>query len=141
MYSTIISDVKNYPLVSKFLRAVLSIFHSTATVEGAINTTRNILNERSHRLNDKTLNARKIVKTAVSSANSKCCYDYDTSDNIYIRNWRQSRGEYVKFNNNNSQPAPEEDSDSDVNTPGDSLSSVVGKLLFSDILLTSYHRS
>merc|ERR1712112_71385 len=57
----------NFHTLAKVIRSVLSIFHGTASVEGAINVTRNILSERSHRLTDDNLNARKIVKSAVKA--------------------------------------------------------------------------
>ena len=61
VWKHIIEKESRFPLMSRVLKSVLSIFHSTATVEGAINTTRNILGERAHNLLDKNLNARKIV--------------------------------------------------------------------------------
>ena len=68
---------EQFPLMSKLLTAVLSIFHSTASVEGAINTTRNILGDRAHNLSDVNLSSRKKVKSAVKVSESKCCFNYD----------------------------------------------------------------
>ena len=85
VWSKIISDAR-FPNTSSLLKAALSLFHSTATVEGSIQTTRNILNERAHRLLDRNLNARKIVKSAVRNSNSQCCYDYDLSKKNYMSN-------------------------------------------------------
>ena len=74
----------NYPTLSKVIRSVLSIFHGTASVEGAIKVTRNILSERSHRLTDENLNARKIVKSAVKARTEMtCCFDHDISGKKY----------------------------------------------------------
>ena len=75
---------------------MFSIFHSTATVKGAINTTRNVLGERAHTLSDDNLNARKVVKSAVKNSNAKCCYDYNFNEKIYTKNWKNARGNYDK---------------------------------------------
>ena len=65
-----------FPNLNLVLRSSLSIFHSTASVEGAVNITRNILGDRSHSLTEPNIEAKKIVKSAVNEAPSVCCYDY-----------------------------------------------------------------
>ena len=85
-----------FPILSKFLKGSLSIFHSTATVEGAINTTRNILGERSHRLKDENLCAKKLIKSGVKVAKSKCCFDYDVGDPVYMKNWHNASKNVTK---------------------------------------------
>ena len=114
VWKGIISDEAKFPLMSKLLRSCLSIFHSTATVEGSINTTRNILNERGHSMMDETLNARKTMKSAVKKASSKCCFDYKIEDQQYFSNWNNAPGEYVKTQKkgiNVEQSSDEDDSD------------------------------
>ena len=83
VWKPIISSGK-FPNLAKVLRSVLSIFHGTASVEGAINITRNMLSEQSHRLTDGNLNAKKIVKSAIKAkSKSNCCYDHDISNKKY----------------------------------------------------------
>ena len=98
VWNPIIVDEAQFPCMSRLLRGSLSIFHSTATVEGAINTTRNILNERAHQMLDENLNARKHVKSAVKNS-GKCCYDFDVNGPSFKKNWYNSRGEYMKIRN------------------------------------------
>ena len=43
----------------------ISIFHATASVEGAVNFTRNILGDRSHNLTEPNIEAKKVVKSGV----------------------------------------------------------------------------
>ena len=53
--------------------------------------TRNILSERSHRLTDDNLNARKIVKSAVKArTETTCCFDHDISGQKYHDDWNNS---------------------------------------------------
>ena len=53
--------------------------------------TRNILSERSHRLTDDNLNARKIVKSAVKAmTKTTCCFDHDISGKKYHDDWNDS---------------------------------------------------
>ena len=91
VWKTIVLSEK-FPNLAKVLRSVLSIFHETASVEGAINVIRNMLSERSHRLTDENLNAKKIVKSAIKAkSNSNCCYDHDISDKKYQHDWNEDR--------------------------------------------------
>ena len=83
VWGEVIKDDASYPVFSKLLEAVLSIFHSTATVEGAINTTRNILN----------LNARKTIKSANKNSLSVCCYDFDVNSENHKRNLDKAHSE------------------------------------------------
>ena len=111
VWKEILSNEIDFPLMSKLLRAVFSIFHSTATVEGAINTTRNILKERSHSLLDVNLNARKQVKSSVKNSNAKCCFDFKVDSDDHRKNWSNSYGEYVKQGVNNVNNNSDDDSD------------------------------
>ena len=53
--------------------------------------TRNILSERSHRLTDENLNAKKIVKSAVKArTKTTCCFDHDISSQKYHDDWNDS---------------------------------------------------
>ena len=90
IWRPIIKNQHEFPILSKFLKGALCMFHSTATVEGAINTTRNILGERSHNMKDENLNARKQIKSAVKISKAECCYDYDLSDKAYHENWKKA---------------------------------------------------
>ena len=65
-------------------------------MEGSINTTRNILNERAHSLLDQNLNARKTIKSAVKASAASCCFEYDVSDREYLVDWNNSYGESKK---------------------------------------------
>jgi hypothetical protein len=80
----------------KLLMASLSIFHGTASVEGSVNVTRNILGDRSHNLSDINLESKKMVKSAVCEAPSHCCYDFDVDDQAYHSNWMKARAEWRK---------------------------------------------
>ena len=60
-----IIENKEFPILSRVLRGAMSIFHSTASVEGAVNDTRNVLGDRSHNLLDDNLISRKILKSAI----------------------------------------------------------------------------
>ena len=84
--------IKNskFPVLKKLLMGVLSMFHSTASVEGEISITRNVLGDRSHRIKDDTLEAKKIIKSAVIEAPADCCYDFDVADEIYYEDWNSS---------------------------------------------------
>ena len=87
---------KKFPNLSKMLKASLTFFHGTASVEGAVNTTRNTLGERRHRLIDGNLNARKMMKDAVKVSDSECCYDFDLLTKPFLANWRCAWKDVVK---------------------------------------------
>jgi len=78
-----------FPLISKVLKGCLTIFHTTASVEGAINTTSNTLGDRSHSMTDEMLSSRKLVKSAVKGASIKCCIDFMLEDEKYFDNWKK----------------------------------------------------
>ena len=59
-------------------------------MEGAVNTTRNILGDRSHRLTEPNIEAKKIVKSAVQEAPSVCCFDYKITKDHHA-NWTKAR--------------------------------------------------
>ena len=80
---------EEFPVLTQVLKSALSIFHATTSVEGAVNTTRNILGDRSHRLTDSNLEARKILKSLVKEAPSDCCYDFKVSHNHHD-NWKKA---------------------------------------------------
>ena len=86
---------EEFPVLTQVLKSALSIFHATASVEGAVNTTRNILGDRSHRLTDSNLEARKILKSLVKEAPSDCCYDFKVSHNHHD-NWKKAFEECMK---------------------------------------------
>ena len=92
----IILNKENFPVMSRFLKSTLSVFHGTASVEGAINITRNLLGDRSHRLTDTNLESKKIVKSAVREAPTTCCFDHDISGKAYHTNWDKSWEENKK---------------------------------------------
>ena len=120
VWKKVIENELKFPLMSKVLKGALSIFHSTATVEGSINTTRNILGERAQRLHDKNLNARKVIKSAVKNSSAKCCFDYNVMEERYMKNWNNARGNYVKDNLKNQSVrdvSREEEDDSDPDNP------------------------
>jgi hypothetical protein len=82
---------KSYPIMSKLLSAALSLFHSTAAVEGSVCDTRNFLKDRAHRSTDKILEAKMTVQSSIRSAKTQCCYDYDYETSCHINDWRSSR--------------------------------------------------
>ena len=86
---------EEFPVLTQVLKSALSIFHATTSVEGAVNTTRNILGDRSHRLTDSNLEARKILKSSVKLAPSDCCYDFKVSHNHHD-NWKKAFEECMK---------------------------------------------
>ena len=80
---------KKFPTLSKLLKATLSMFHGNASVEGSVNNTRNTLGDRSHSLTDETLESRNIIKSAIKSSSSKCCFDFNISEE-HIRTYKES---------------------------------------------------
>ena len=98
-----------FPNMSKLLRASFSIFNSTASAEGAVNDTRNVLRDRSHRLINDNLNSRKVVKSAIRASGSKCCYDYDISNPKYHENWKTAWGSFKESKLHKEQSSDEED--------------------------------
>ena len=84
------------PVLRKFLMSALSIFHGTASVEGAVNVTRNLLGDRSHRLTDANLEAKKVVKSAVCEAKSSCCYDFNVDDSAFHSDSMKVRSAWMK---------------------------------------------
>ena len=65
-------------------------------VEGEVNIMRNLLCDRFHSLTVDNLEAKKIVKSAVSVAPTKCCYDFDVEGKAYHTNWQKAYSEFVK---------------------------------------------
>ena len=49
---------------------------SIRPTEGSVNMIINVLGDRSHQMNDKTLNGRMTIKFAVQNGSSKCCFDW-----------------------------------------------------------------
>ena len=88
---------EDFPVLAEVLRSTISIFHATASVEGAVNITRNIMGDRSHRLTDSNLEARKIMKSSLKEAPSNCCYDFKVSQNHHS-NWKKANEEWKKSN-------------------------------------------
>jgi hypothetical protein len=84
------------PVMRKFLMSSLSIFHGTASVEGSVNVTRNLLGDRSHRLTNINLESKKMVKSAVCEAPSNCCYDFDVDGPAYHSDWMKARALWRK---------------------------------------------
>ena len=107
-----------FPVLAKVLKATLSIFHSTGSVEGSINTTRNILGERSHRMTDENLSSRKLVKSAVKVANTNCCYDYDVNRKSMLDNWFGSYKSYSTRNSYDNSESNTTDDKSDTEVVG-----------------------
>ena len=97
-----------FPILNIVLRSSLSIFHSTASVEGAVNITRNILGDRSHSLTEPNIEAKKIVKSAVKEAPSVCCYDYKVTQDHH-HDWIKARQSLI--NNNVELGSDESDGD------------------------------
>ena len=64
--------------------------NNTVSVEGAVNTIRNILGDRSHCLTEPNIEAKKIVKSAVNEAPSVCCFDYKITKDHHA-NWTKAR--------------------------------------------------
>ena len=87
---------KDTPVMRKLLMSSLSIFHGTASVEGSVNVTRNLLGDRSHSLTDINLESKKMVKSAVREAPSNCCYDFDVDDHAYHSDWMKARALWRK---------------------------------------------
>ena len=84
------------PVMRKLLMSSLSIFHGTASVEGSVNITRNLLGDRSRNLTDINLESKKMVKSAVREAPSNCCYDFDVDDQDYHSDWMEARSKWKK---------------------------------------------
>ena len=88
VWSPVILSKKYYSL-GRFLKAVLSFIHSTASVEGSIKDTRNILGSMSHRSTDKMITSRLAMMSSVKSGSAECCYDFDCTKE-YRDAWKQS---------------------------------------------------
>ena len=99
---------EDFPVLAQVLRSTLSIFHATASVEGAVNITRNIIGDRSHRLTDSNLEARKIMKSSLKEAPSNCCYDFKVSQNHHS-NWKKANEEWKKSNETGNKSDSAED--------------------------------
>ena len=48
------------PILNGVLRSTLSIFHATASVEGVVNITRNILGDRTHNLTEPNIEGLRL---------------------------------------------------------------------------------
>jgi hypothetical protein len=124
IWAPILLNIDAFPVLSRLLGSTLSVFHGTASVEGAVNVTRNVIGDRSHRLTIDNLEAKKIVKSAVSVAPTKCCYDFDVEDKAYHSNWKKAYSEYVKKRSK----AAESDSDQE-NEEGNELEKSIASFL------------
>ena len=50
-----------------------------------------MLSERSQRLTNENLNAKKIVKSAIKAkSKNNCCYDHDISNKKYHHDWMKA---------------------------------------------------
>ena len=65
------------------------MFHATASVEGAVNFTRNILGDRFHNLTEPNIEATKVVKSAVKDDPTDCCFDYKVTRDHH-NNWKKA---------------------------------------------------
>ena len=74
-----------------------SCHHATASVEGAVNITRNNLGDRSHNLTEPNIEAKKVVKSAVREAPTDCCFEYKVTQDHH-NNWKKAYQELTKSN-------------------------------------------
>ena len=74
-----------------------SCHHATASVEGAVNITRNNLGDRSHNLTEPNIEAKKVVKSAVREASTDCCFEYKVTQDHH-NNWKKAYQELTKSN-------------------------------------------
>ena len=88
LWSPIIRNQK-YASLGRFLKAVLSFIHSTASVEGSIKDIRNVLGSMSHKSSDKMCTSRLAVMSSVRSGKSDCCYDFECTQE-YRDAWKDS---------------------------------------------------
>ena len=96
------------PTLRKLLVSTMSIFHATGSVEGGVAVTRHLLGDKSHRMNDTTVQTKKMLMSAVKNAETQCCHDFDVTSREYHDTWMDARREYRARPNRN-----EEDESSD----------------------------
>ena len=90
VWAPIIKQKIKYPSLGKFLKAVLSFTHSTASVEGSIKDIRNVLGSMSHSSSDLMCTARLAMMTSVRrGGTSTCCFDFE-SNKDYRKDWLES---------------------------------------------------
>lgn len=90
IWSPIIKKKNKYPSLGKFLKAVLSFTHSTASVEGSIKDMRNVLGSMSHASSDLMCSSRLAIMTSVRrGGTSNCCYDFQCNKD-FRTDWLES---------------------------------------------------
>ena len=97
------------PVMKKFLMSALSIFHGTASVEGSVNVTRNLLGDKSHSLIDVNLEAKKVVMSAVQEAKSSCCFDFNVDHKSFHSDWIKAYSLMRKTHKEEEDDDPSED--------------------------------
>ena len=98
------------PRLRKLLVSTMSIFHATGSVEGGVAVTRHLLGDKSHRMKVTTLEAKKMMRSAVRNAETDCCHDFDVTSSEYYDTWVAARKEYRTRPDKNEE---EEDESSD----------------------------
>ena len=81
---------KKYYFLGKFIKAVLSFIHSTSSVEGSVKDLRNVSGSLSHGSSDKMCTARLALMSAIRSAKSECCFDFNQNNKEHRINWLSS---------------------------------------------------